>query len=46
LRAKDKTHPSIAPGSRVGVMGVCQVESLPYAELGKSVASFKLLMGA
>ena len=46
LRARgDKNHPSIAPGSRVGVTGVCQVESLPYAELGKSAASFKLLVG-
>lgn len=46
LRAKDKAHPAIAPGSRVGVTGVCQVESLPYAELGTRVASFKLLVGA
>jgi signal transduction histidine kinase len=46
LRAKDKTHPAIAPGSRVRVTGVCQVESLPYSELGTRVASFKLLVEA
>lgn len=38
--------PTIAPGSRVQVTGVCQVEPLPYAGLGKGVASFKLLVGA
>jgi signal transduction histidine kinase len=46
LRAQDKARPAIAPGSRVRVTGVCQVESLPYAELGKRAASFKLLVGS
>jgi len=46
LRARDNTRHAIRPGSRVGVTGVCQVESLPYAELGKRAASFKLLVGS
>lgn len=36
---------SIAPGSRVRVTGVCQTEPTPYEEFGKSVNSFKLLVG-
>ncbi len=36
---------SIAPGSRVRVTGVCQTEPTPYEEFGKSVSSFKLLVG-
>jgi signal transduction histidine kinase len=36
---------SIAPGSRVRVTGVCQTEPTPYQEFGKSVSSFKLLVG-
>ncbi len=36
----------IGPGSRVRVTGVCQVEPSPYAELGRRVASFKLLVGS
>jgi len=36
---------SIAPGSRVRVTGVCQTEPTPYEEFGKSVGSFKLLVG-
>jgi signal transduction histidine kinase len=37
---------AIAVGSRVRVTGVCQVDPLPFAELGKRVASFKLLVGS
>ena len=44
VQARNKAQPVIAPGSRVGLTGVCQVESLPYAELGKRAASFKLLV--
>ena len=36
---------SIAPGSRVRVTGVCQTEPTPYEEFGKSVSSFKILVG-
>ncbi len=36
---------SIAPGSRVRITGVCQTEPTPYDEFGKSVNSFKLLVG-
>ena len=36
---------SIAPGSRLRVTGVCQTEPTPYEEFGKSVSSFKLLVG-
>jgi len=36
---------SIAPGSRVRVTGVCQTEPTPYEEFGKSINSFKLLVG-
>ncbi|HWH70058.1 MAG TPA: hypothetical protein VNT26_11785, partial [Candidatus Sulfotelmatobacter sp.] len=46
LRPGDQALPALAPGSRVRVTGVCQIEPLPFAELGKRVASFKLLLGA
>jgi signal transduction histidine kinase len=36
---------SITPGSRVRVTGVCQTEPTPYEEFGKSVSSFKVLVG-
>lgn len=36
---------SIAPGSRVRMTGVCQTQPTPYEEFGKSVGSFKLLVG-
>ncbi len=36
---------SIDPGSRVRVTGVCQTEPTPYEEFGKSVSSFKLMVG-
>jgi len=36
---------SIAPGSRVRLTGVCQTEPTPYEEFGKSVSSFKILVG-
>jgi len=36
---------SIAPGSRVRVTGVCQTQPNPYEEFGKSVSSFKILVG-
>jgi signal transduction histidine kinase len=36
---------SIAPGSRVCMTGVCQTEPTPYEQFGKSVSSFKLLVG-
>jgi signal transduction histidine kinase len=37
---------AVAPGSRVRVTGVCQTQPTPYEEFGKSVSSFKLLVGA
>jgi len=43
LRPGVKPLAAIVPGSRVQVTGVCQIDPLPYAELGKSIASFKLL---
>lgn len=36
---------SIDPGSRVRVTGVCQTEPTPYEEFGKSVSSFKIMVG-
>ena len=36
----------IGPGSKVRVTGVCQVEPIPYTELGRRVALFKLLVGS
>ncbi len=36
---------SVAPGSRVLITGVCQTEPNPYDEFGKSIRSFKLLVG-
>ena len=36
---------SIASGSRVRVTGVCQTEPTPYEDFGKSVNSFKILVG-
>lgn len=36
----------IATGSRVRVSGVCQVEPNPFPELGRRIASFKLLAGS
>lgn len=36
----------VVPGSRVRVTGVCQVEPITYPELGRRVASFKLLVGS
>ena len=35
---------SAAPGSRVRVQGICQIEPSPFPELGKKVTAFKLLM--
>jgi signal transduction histidine kinase len=35
---------AVAPGSHVQVTGVCEMESVPYAELGKSVPSFTLML--
>lgn len=46
VRARGDVGAAMVPGSRVRVTGVCQVESLPYAELGKRAASFKLLAGS
>ena len=36
----------VRPGSKVRVTGVCQVEPSPYTELGRRVASFRLLAGS
>ena len=36
----------VGPGCRVRVTGVCQVEPAPYTELGRRVATFKLLVGS
>ena len=36
---------SIASGSRVRVTGVCRTEPTPYEDFGKSVNSFKILVG-
>lgn len=36
--------PSAPAGAQVRVSGVCQIEPVPFAELGKRVASFKVFM--
>jgi hypothetical protein len=41
-----ETMPEIAPGSRVRVRGVCQVESSPFPELGRVAGTFKLLLSS
>lgn len=46
LPARGSPALSIGPGSQVRVTGVCQVEPVPYTELGWRVASFKLLVGS
>ncbi|HWD21194.1 MAG TPA: ATP-binding protein [Verrucomicrobiae bacterium] len=46
LKAGEHNSPAVAPGSRVRVTGVCQIEPLPYAELGKSAPSFALSLRA
>ena len=46
LPTKGISAPPIAAGSRVRLTGVCQVEPIPYTELGRGVASFKLLVGS
>jgi len=44
LRDNSRALPNLAPASRVRVTGVCQIEPVPYAELGKRVSAFKLLL--
>jgi signal transduction histidine kinase len=44
LRGNSRALANLAPASRVRVTGVCQVEPVPYAELGKRVGAFKLLL--
>lgn len=46
LPARGSPALDVRPGSRVRVTGVCQVEPSPYTELGRRVASFKLLAGS
>jgi signal transduction histidine kinase len=46
LPVRGNSAPAIAPGSKVRLTGVCQVEPIPYTELGRRVASFKLLVGS
>jgi signal transduction histidine kinase len=43
--AVDASSPVDAPGSRLLVTGVCQVEPSPFPELGKRINSFKILVG-
>jgi signal transduction histidine kinase len=38
--------PAVAPGSKVRLTGVCQVEPVLYTGLGRRVASFRLLAGS
>jgi signal transduction histidine kinase len=40
----DQKLKPIAPGSRVRVTGICQIDASPFPELGKRINSFKLLM--
>ncbi|HVM49175.1 MAG TPA: ATP-binding protein [Candidatus Acidoferrum sp.] len=46
LPAKGRRAPAIAPGSRVRLTGICQVEPAPFSELGRRMASFKLMVGS
>jgi signal transduction histidine kinase len=38
-----KELPTIAPGTRLRVTGVCQIDPMPYAELGLRVGSVRIL---
>jgi signal transduction histidine kinase len=44
LHAAGRALPRLAAGSRIRVTGICQIEPSPYAELGKRVNAFKLLL--
>jgi len=46
LPAKDNPARAIAPGSKVRLTGVCQVEPIPQNELGRRVTAFKLLVNS
>lgn len=46
LPRQGRSPPSLAAGSKVRVTGVCEVEPMPYTELGKRAASFKVLVGS
>jgi signal transduction histidine kinase len=46
LPAKGDPVPEVASGSKIRLTGVCQVEPIPYSELGRRVASFKLLVSS
>ncbi len=43
LPAGGSPAPGMGPGSKVRVTGVCEVEPSPFTELGRRVASFRLL---
>ena len=44
LPLNDKSPPDIASGSRIRVVGVCQMEPVTHGEFGKSPASFSILL--
>ncbi len=46
LPAKGNPARAIAPGSKVRLTGVCQVEPIPQNELGRRVTAFKLLVNS
>jgi signal transduction histidine kinase len=46
LPARGSPALDVRPGCKVRVTGVCQVEPAPFTELGRRVASFKLLVGS
>lgn len=46
LPASREAPLQVASGSRVRVTGVCQIEPSPFPELGKKIASFKILLGS
>ena len=44
LQLEGKDPPDIAPGTRVRLTGVCQMEPVVHGELGKSPSAFSLLL--